>query len=455
MFFTKLLPSQQSNKFLKEERLTIQQKQDRTLEADVKAILSCRESIQAKTNNTFDSTRILGIVAAGKSADKYFPYTIPKIIDQISETGMMADIVIGLNNGFEAPTVINRFTLLPNVQVIHLYTDEKAANNIPSKIFDNLMCAGKPYLLTNIVSNYLQHRIFVVHQKEGLHAAGKIRVLGDIYCSLLLNSIENGWIPPAILFTFDAESLFFIERKYPFLDLDSNGLQLMINHLNEHPQIDIFSTRNRFAVYQKAMVDGIEILLPDFNQEIPPIQLFLDLMHGRHNGFQWMQGGGTFGRTDALISLLVVIAQTYPGMRVEDTHLTILAKYAGFIYEVFLDVVSINRTFSSIDTTMDKPSKKAWVEQVSRWSAGHHALELCYGRHNISTITSGGKIPLSIFTEPLQFLKRLKGRDKVSLYTILKKIEVLASAFLISQKITNKSLEKPDILQGNKAKACW
>ncbi|MFN6560925.1 MAG: hypothetical protein RMY28_014215 [Nostoc sp. ChiSLP01] len=447
------LLSRLSNRILRDSQL-LRKKQDMNLKKDVENVLYYKQWIIQKTNNTFDNTRVLGIVATAKGSEKFLPYTIPKILEQVSQTGMMADIVIGLNNGFECPSVIDRFTLLPNVQVIHLYTNEKLANNIPAKIFDNLMCAGKPYLLTNIVCPFSQHRIFVVHQKEGLHAAGKIRVLGDIYCYLLLNSIENGWIPPAILFTFDAESQFLLEPEYPFLDLDSNGLELIISHLNKHPQIDIISARNRFAVYQKSMEDGIEILLPDFSQEIPPIQLFLDLMHGRHNGFRWMQGGGTFGRTDALISLLVVIAQTYPGIRVEDTQLTILAKYAGFIYEVLLDVISVNRTPSPTEVTMDKPPKQVWIEQVSRWSCGHYALELCYGKHNISTITSG-KIPLSIFTEVVNFPKRVKGKDKLNSYTIFHKLKILTIALLIGKLINKNSLKHPDILQGREAKACW
>ncbi|MDZ8104040.1 MAG: hypothetical protein RM338_00225 [Nostoc sp. DedQUE12a] len=447
------LMSRLSNGILRNSQ-SLRERQNINLKKDVENVLYYKEWIRKKTNNTFDNTRILGIVASAKGAEKFLPYTIPKILKQVSQTGMMADIVIGLNNGFECPSVIDRFTLLPNVQVIHLYTNEKLANNIPSKIFDNLICAGNPYLLSNLVCPYYQHRIFILHQKEGLYAAGKIRVLGDIYCSLLLDSIENGWIPPGILFTFDAESQFLIERKYPFLDLDSNGLELIISHLNEHPPIDIISTRNRFAVYQKSLVDGTEILLPDFSQEIPPIQLFLDLMHGRHNGFRWMQGGGTFGRTDALISLLVVIAQTYPGIRVEDTQLTILAKYAGFIYEVLLDVISVNRTSSTTEITMDKPPKKVWIEQVSRWSAGHYALEICYGKHNISTITLG-KVPLSLFAEMVNFLKRLQGKDKLNLSTVFYKLKILISAFLIIQKLNKNTLKNPDILQGNEAKASW
>ncbi|MBH8564555.1 hypothetical protein I8748_20605 [Nostoc sp. CENA67] len=449
----KSLVTSDSSDFVK-EKLLLRESQNRTLKADVEKILSYQAWIKAKTQDTFDSTRILGIVAAGKGAENYLPYTIPKIIKQISETGMLGDIIIGLNNGFECPTVIDRFTALSNVEVIHLYTENKSANNVPAQIFDNFLCENQPYCLSNMGYSHKQHRIFIVHQKKGAYAAGKIRVLGDIYGSLLLSSINNGWIPPEIMFTFDAESQFLVERNYPFVEPDSNGLKLIINELDKNSKIDILSTRNRFAVYQKALVDGIEALLPNFSQEIPPIQLFIDLCHGRYSGYQWMQGGGTFGKTDALVSLLVVISQTYPGSKIEDTQLSILAKYAGFVCEVFLDVVSTNRTPDMMDITMDEQPKKGWIEQMARWIAGVYALELCYGKHNIQTMVSR-KIPLSIWIKPIKFLQMLKGKDEIRLDTVLQKVKILAIAFVVFQNLKKRSIDQPDILQGNEAKAHW
>jgi hypothetical protein len=439
---------------ISEEKLSLREKQDRRLREDIKSVLSYREWIQRITNNTFDNTRVIGIVAAARGAENYLPYTIPKIITQISEIGMMADIVIGLNNGFECPTVIDSFRSLGDVQVIHLYTSEKLANNIPAKIFNNVKCEGEPYYLKNIDCQHCKHRIFVVHQKQGEYAAGKIRVLGDIYSSLLLKSIENGWIPPAILVTFDAESQFLVEQKYAFVEPESNGLMLIVSKLQKQSEIDILGARSRFAVYQKGAIDGSKVLLPNFNKEVPPLQFFLDTVHGKYSGCKSMTGGGIVGRIDALVSLIVVISQRYPGTRIEDTHLTILAKYAGFVAEIFTNVVSTNRTPSLTEITMDKPPKKAWIEQIYRWNSGYQGLKLCYGEHNIKSIVSDG-FPWSIFTAPIAFLKRLKRTDKFTLSTVIHKFKVLAIAFAASRNIKKRSLENPDILQGSQAKASW
>ncbi|WP_138505662.1 hypothetical protein [Nostoc sp. PA-18-2419] len=449
-----LKTSEQSMNFLKEERITLREKQNRTLKADVKSVLHYRDWIQAKTNHTFDSTRILGIVATTKGAESYLPYTIPKIIQQISQMAMMADIIIGLNNGFECPAVIERLSLLPNIQIIHLYTEEKLANNIPALIFDNVICQGQPYFLTNIDTYQYRHRIFVVHQKQGQYSAGKIRVLADIYSSLLLKSIENGWIPPSILVTFDAESQFLVSHNYSVIELESNGLELIVNQLQNQRKIDIIGTRNKFAVYEKATVDGIEVLLPNFSEQVPPIQWFIDIVHGRFSGFQCKWGGGTFGRTDVIVSLLAVISINYPGIRTEDTQLTILAKYAGFVDNIFLDVISTNRTPSLTDMTMEQPPKKAWIEQIYRWSASLHGLKLLYGEHNIKILVNDG-FPWFTFTSPITFLKLLKLNQKPSILTAFFKVSFLFIAFSVFKKVKEDSRKYPDFLQGEKAKAFW
>ncbi|MEA5503822.1 hypothetical protein VB735_12005 [Halotia wernerae UHCC 0503] len=455
MLLTNLLVKDDSSKkLLGERRLTLRKQQDKTLEADVKTVLSYRKWIQTTTNNTFDNTRILGIVAVAKGSENYLPYTIPKIIQQISEIGMMADIIIGLNNGFECPAVIDRFTLRSDVQVIHLYTGEKVTNNTPAKIFDNLMCQGKPYCINNIDFQQAKHRIFVVHQQEGHYSAGKIRVLGDIYGSLLIKSIGNGWIPPAILVTFDAESQFLVEQKYPYFESDSNGLKLIVNQLQSQPKIDILGLRYKFFVYKKTVIDKIEVLVPDFNEDLPPIQWFLDIVHGRFSSFMTKPGGGTFGKTDAIISLLTVISESYPGSRSEDSHLTILAEHAGFVGDILIDVVATNRTPKVTDMTTDKPPKKAWIEQVYRWSTSVQGLKLLYGEHNIKMIVDNGLPSWLPLTTKSEIFKLVIGR-KNNLFTIFKKLKFSVIAFLTSQQIKNRSIQNPDVLQGREAKSFW
>ncbi|MBW4616928.1 MAG: hypothetical protein KME21_27525 [Desmonostoc vinosum HA7617-LM4] len=441
-------------KFLGKSRVALRETQNKTLAEDVKAVLSYKAFINTKTKNTVDNTRILGILAAAKGSENYLPYTIPKIIQQVSEIGLMADIIIGLNNGFECPTVIDRFTLLTDVQIIHLYTEEKIVNNIPAKIFDNLMCKGKPYDLANFNVKKCKHRIFVVHQREGQYSAGKIRVLGDIYGSLLLKSTCNGWIPPALLIAFDAESQFLCERKYPIVEPNTNGLKIILNQFQRQPEIDVLGTRQRHIVYQQGIEDGIEILLPNFDEDLPPIQWFMNIAHGRINGFMYKPGGGTVGRTDVIISLISVIAERYPGMKLEDSHLSILAKHAGFKGDIFIDVICTNRVPSLTDMTMDNPPKKSWIEQIYRWNTTHEAMKLLYGEHNIKEISHDG-FPWFGLKKIVPFWQRVFTNEKLNLYTVYKKLKVLTIALLTSRKIRNRSMQNPEVLQGSKAKASW
>lgn len=430
------------------------EEQDKILQADVDSVLAYRRWIKYKTKNNFDFTRILGILAAGKGAENYLPYTIPKITKQISEIGVSGDIIIGLNNGFECETVINRFTLLPNVQVIHLYTAKKVTSTTPAKIFDNLNCEGEPYCLSNFNVKSTNHRIFVVHQKEGLYSAGKIRILGDIYGSLLFKSIDNGWIPPAVLLTFDAESEFLVNYNGVAPQPDSNGLRLIVKELQNHPEIDILGANNRYAIYQKATRDGIDVLLPDFNEELPPIQKFLNVVHGKYIGYNWKPGGGTIGKSDVIISLLVAIAEKYPGTRSEDVHLTLLAQKAGFLGDIFMSVIATNRVPSLSDMTTDDPPKLAWMEQVHRWSACIYALEMNYGKHNAKLISSAN-FAWNVLSDPIGFLKRFMQMEKVKLLTLIKKLEFLFTAFFAFIKISKKASKNPDILQDSEAKASW
>ncbi|MEH1778780.1 MAG: hypothetical protein V7K67_22215 [Nostoc sp.] len=457
MLLNKLLRiSASQNLSLKKKKILLKSKQNNILRLDVKAVKKSRESIISKTKNSFNYTRILGVVSAANEADSFLPYTIPKIIQQIAGMGMKGDIIIGLNHGFECPKLIQCLKLLSNLQIIHLYTEAKTTNNIPARIFDNIKCMGEPYYLDNIYPEYSQHRIFIVHQKVSLHSSGKIRVLGDIYGSLLLKSIEKGWIPPEFVVTFDAETQFLIDSKYSGVEskLDANGLMLIVNELKKSPQIDILSTRNKFVVYRKSFLDDVEILLPDFSQEVPPIHLFLNAVHGRFSGYKWSTGSGIVAKTDAMISLLVIISKRYPGIRIEDVQLTILAYHAGFGFNISLDAISINRSPNIDERTISNSLKAAWMEQIYRWNSGCKSLELCYGKHNIIPIVDD-RFPLFGIAGTFDLFRLLMESKKINLYTIIETVKSLMIAFITSRMIRRKSSDNPDILQGATAKASW
>jgi hypothetical protein len=224
--------------------------------------------------------------------------------------------------------------------------------------------------------------------------------------------------------------------------------------LRSSTKIDILGTRNKFAVYQKAIVNGNEVLLPNFNHEVPPIQWFINIVHGKYHGYMCKQGGGTVGKTDAIVSLLATITQKYPGSRNEDTHSTILASHAGFLGDIFIDVISTNRTPTISDMTKDKPPKKSWIKQMYRWTAAYYGLKLCYGSHNIKLIAVD-YVTWSMITQPVEFFKGFQGSENINLYSAIKKVKTLAIAFFVSRSIRKRSIQNPDILQGSKAKAYW
>ncbi len=436
-------------------KISLREKQNKTLMIEVKSVLSYRKWIDAKTNSTFDPKRILGVVAAGKGAENYLPCTIPKIIQQISELELGADIIIGLNNGFECPAVGECFTLLPDVRVIHLYTEKKVGSQIPAKIFENVNCEGEPYCLSHVGLQDSRHRIFVVHQQEGPYSAGKIRVLGDIYGSLLLKSIDNGWMPPAILVTFDAESQFLVKQEGAIPQPESNGLRLIVSELQSNQKLDLLGAKNRYVVYQKTKVGGTEVLVPDFSKELPPIMWFMNVVHGQYRGFMYKPGGGTAGRTDVMISLLAVIAERYPGARLEDIQLTLLAKHAGFRGDIFMSTVSTNRVSIITDIKANESPKLAGVEQIERWLAGLYALEANYGKHNLMPVYSTN-YPWHLWQDPIGFWQRITLIEKMNFFTAYVKIPkfIIAASFAFP-KIKKKASKNADILQGSKAKADW
>lgn len=427
---------------------------ERNLRADVQRVLYYREWINARTNSTCDRTRVLGVVAAGKGAENYLPYTVPKAIQQIAEIGLGADIVIGLNNGFECQSVTDGFNSLPNVQVIHLYTGEKATNATPAQIFENSARQGEPYYLNNISLLPNQHRIFVVHQNQGLHSPGKIRVLGDIYGSLILGSIDRGWIPPAFTVAFDAESLFLVSRIGMPPELESNGLRLIINELKNNLEIDVLGANNRYVIYQKKQVNTTEVLLPDFDVDLPPTPWFLNVLHGQYRGFLYKPASCTVGKTDAIASLFAAMAERCPGTRIDDAHLTILAQYAGFPGGIFMDVVSTNRVPKLTDMTTDEPPKLAWIEQLYRWMTSLQGLEKHYGKFPVDSICTTS-FPWNVAIDPIRFIKRALQLEKLTFKKLMRNLKSLVLVFWVFLKLKKRTIENADVLHGSEAKASW
>jgi hypothetical protein len=418
-------------------------------------VLAYRSQIEKQTNNTFDKTRILGIVAAAKGAEFFLPHTIPKLIEQVKEIEIGLDLIIGLNNGFECCSVTDRLAKLPDCRIIHLYTEQRSNNTKAAVIYDNIQLTGKPYRLSNITREKERHRIFVVHQPQGIYSAGKIRMLGDIYLSMILKSIEFGWIPPEIQISFDAESLFLSIQENNKPQLNSNGLKLLFREIQARSKLDILGTTLKNSIYKKTNLEGLPILVPDLNEQISDIPWFLNLVHGQFPGYLWHPGGGTIGKTKIIVSILAAIAEKYPGARVEDVQMSILAQHSDFVSDISSEVISTNRVFLLTEVTQTEKVQPIWLEQIYRWMAGCHALELYYGKHNIKAIFNTGFAWMN-WLDTIRFCKRVIKNERITDFPMLARtIKRLAIAYLSSLEIKKKVLAEPDLLIGSEVKASW
>ena len=404
------------------------------LQKDVEDVLVQKKQINKRTNNKFDTSKVLGIVATKDGAEKYLSYTIPKIINQINDSGFSADIVIGLNNGFECPSVVKELTSKTALQLIHLYTTDKIERDIPALIFDNKELRGIPYRIKNIDNNHKKNRIFFVHQKSGTHTPGKVRILLDIY-QLLLDSLTVGWVPPLYTIIFDAESMFLVNRDNTNLDIQSNGLKLFINEIASNSRIDILGAIVRNAVYkEQVMTNKISTFWPEFSKAVPPIHLFLNLVHGKYYGYCWKPGGGTIGKTDVIISLLFVISKTYPGTIGEDLLTTILAHHAGFQGNICKSVIITNRCNDDNFAINNDRFALIGKKQLERWFTARYVLEKKYGKKNVRLISGYSKyVTLGIILT--EIFKEVKKRNINCVIDIAKKIRHLLSAMPVLKMI--------------------
>jgi hypothetical protein len=470
--------------------------QHNTLIDDVQQVLGLRRAINAATR--LDPQRVLAAVAAAAGAEIFLPYTIPSLIQQIARAGRGADVVIGLNNGFTCAPLVERLQELPGVEVVLLYTADKPQEDVPAPIFDNPGLSGAQYTVPTATRWDRPHRIFVVHQKAGRHAAGKIRMLHDIVHGLVLGSVRRGWSLPVYTLLFDAESLFMAQddadlvaelqeirqlyaqhqgdvgqvitalidtcmksqrgaaRPQPLdpLSKAERGLDLMIAELDRDPDLDLVGSAVMFCAFDRVQDDrGLKVVLPNFGTPISPMHLLSNYVHGLLREFSCLPGGGTLGRSDAILSLIGFVSQSYPGARSEDALYTVLAEHAGFPKRIARHVGSTNCCPSLTERLPDQPDVPAWQLQQMRWYGGIDAIEQQYGTENVRSILAKCQPNRFLFLALAIVARRLhETGDIAHCMGLLQQFQGSKEAY---DEVRRMAALQPNILSGSRANPAW
>jgi len=257
------------------------------LERDVAAILFRHRGLLESTCGETDANRMMVVISITHGAELHLPRSLPRLLAQTRALGLALDLLIGCNNGFDSPALVDFIERQSGCRIMHVFCT-KVAPDQPAPILDR---SGEPLRIT--AGSPGEDRCFLIHQNCAPDAptnvaAGKIRMLGDLY-GWIEQSIAAGWSPPQLLLACDAESEFDMTAPWTAEGHGDPGLGLLIARMEADPNLQLLGTRNRFVVFETAG-DGIRHPRPDCS--VPSIQLYLNLVHTRAEGFMWLPGGG-------------------------------------------------------------------------------------------------------------------------------------------------------------------
>ncbi len=346
---------------------------------DARDVLSdLRRSLSRRLEN-----ETLIVISAGEKSEAHLARTVPKLARQLAATGRTPRFVIGFNAGYAPASLLERL----EAAKLHVRRAESHRTSAvePGPVLG--LDGQPPPLATSDEPSCL-----AIYQRATPEALGKIRMLGDIYAWLQAR-VEVGDGLPATLIACDAES----EFHAPDCDLtDSDHDCLPLGNLIAQATEQCVGTRNLFRCY----TDRDSIQVPT-GQRISGIHEFVNFIHGRAVGFQWLPGGGTAGPADAMIALKRVLTRL-PGLRVEDVALSVLAEGLEINGGVSREVFSLNRCAPA--------GSRSSRQQMMRWIAGYRSMQVRY---------AGAGSPLESVTSPtlpkiVWQATRLSLRDAVS-----------------------------------------
>lgn len=323
----------------------------------LKKISEIYENNFPQNEKSTSDERKIAVVLSSYNAKELLKPTLEELISQMRSAGMHGEIFVVLNNGGGdnkdfIDQLIKEETKIEGVDKIFFAKSREEdflSSKDPRKIIFEEPDSQKEII--NSDQNNKVRLIFIEQEKKEANE-GKIRGLRDVY-NFLLELKRDGYYPRYLL-AIDSETRLRLstDKTSP----NGDGLGKMI---------ELSKDGNTLVGAANLLIPYDENGYPDFNKTIPPIQEEINIIHGR-DGFNWLPGGATLGGFDKMVSILSVISQEYPGLRVEDVLTTIIANILKWDFFVTREVVHTNRCSGDLLKSF---------EQIMRWFEGVSSLE--------------------------------------------------------------------------------
>ncbi|MBN1157473.1 hypothetical protein JXA85_07665 [Candidatus Woesearchaeota archaeon] len=363
--------------------------------------------------NPVEKNRLAAVVVVRpEDQAEFLPHSLKALVEQMNVAGVYGDIYIIINRGGERAAEYLRQN----------GADIKKGLGVSDAIYaevrregagDNRKMPGKIYLDPNeVVDNKKDIRLFFINQEDSAVNSGKIAGLRDIYQYLFEVSTQYHY-RPEFIFAMDAET-----TLYPYvsgnktIDLESKeGLAKLIESTNGGKRL----------VGAKIELVPFKDGRPDWNAPVSPMSRFISALHGETApcGYQTMvkyftrrrlptvndipigflAGGATLGDYCVVTGITRDISQKYPGLRVEDMLLSIVARALGVELYVDTAVIHANRCPPHSDSDLSRSSLTSILsdrkkiingekaeniftngeEQTARWLCGNEGLRRIFG----------------------------------------------------------------------------
>lgn len=418
---------------------------DRSLGAASNLVLQERARLNEASAGNLEKRRIVAVLAAANGSHNLLAGSIPALLAQSQDSGLGLDLMVGLNDGFRCDELLSQIARDSNSSLVFLFARPRAVYDRPGTIITE---SGVPGWQELQPCGSGRNRIFAIVQPADPYSRGKIRILGDIYTSLLTAALNNGCRLPETCLWLDAESHLVVQPRGS--SRPDNPLALLFNEVTSDPDLELLGTRVRFAVYPS---DGVNpsAAFPDSTVAVPAIYEVLNAAHGRARGVNWLPGGGTLGKTTTAVALVSVIARLYPGTRVEDCQGTIIAQHAQIKWSISETIESTNRCFDERHSLSSATQSPAYMAQLGRWLAGLQSLRDLYGDAAVSDIIPIGNID-SIFSDKRQMDRIVsKGGAVTSRRAAL---SMPVARWQVARAMRN-ARRRPDTLWGEDSDASW
>lgn len=314
-----------------------------------------------------ESDRLLAVLCARADALPLLRATLPNLIESVTAVGCVLELVLGLDVGFSAASE-EELERICSPAELRLATLGEAPLQ-PAATIEPLPC----------------HRVWALRNPGPGSRAGKIRLLSLILSRFLAPRVARGWVPPSRTLVLDAESHLFDETLGDTREGRAAALRELIEATRGRDPVDLVGTRMRSCVFAARHGGAGSELVPRLGAPVPALYHGISLLHGWFPGLLWLPGGGTLGKTDLLLGLLTQVCTAYPACRVEDVHVSVLARNMRVRTGFAPHAVSTNRLPISTE-----PYGAPRDAQLLRWLQGVAGLERLYGRAAIQPVAGGG-----------------------------------------------------------------